>query len=72
MGDRLATIGNGRKVGAAVSLSVRELGTHRANRFTSGCAKTAKPLEIQFGMLSRVGSGNIFYTGRATFGCLVN
>jgi len=27
------------------------------------CAKTAEPIEMQFGMLSRVGPGNIFYIG---------
>jgi len=27
------------------------------------CAKTAKPIETQFGMLSRVGPGNMYYMG---------
>jgi len=38
------------------------------------CAKTAEPVAMQFGILSRVGPGNIYYmgvdapTGRSTFG----
>jgi len=29
------------------------------------CAKTAEPIEKQFGMRSRVGPGNMYYTGMA-------
>jgi len=40
------------------------------------CAKTAEPIEMQFGMLSRVGPEHVLYgdvhalTGRGTFGGL--
>jgi len=27
------------------------------------CAKMAEPIEMQFGMLSRVGTGKMYYTG---------
>jgi len=27
------------------------------------CAKTAKPIEMQFGMLSQVGPGNMYFMG---------
>jgi len=27
------------------------------------CAKTAEPIEMQFGMLSRVDPGNMYYIG---------
>jgi len=27
------------------------------------CAKTAEPIEMQFGVLRQVGSGNMYYTG---------
>jgi len=43
------------------------------------CAKTAEPIEVQFGMLSRVGPGNMHYIGciellreGAFLGCLID
>jgi len=30
---------------------------------TVSCAKMAEPIEMQFGMLSRVGAGNMYYMG---------
>ena len=29
----------------------------------TSCAKTAEPIEMQFGMLSEMGPGNMYYTG---------